>query len=85
MANEKIIWDYLKQQEISDYGVAGIMGNLYAESALSPINLQNSYEKSLGMTDAQYTAAVDNGTYTNFVHDAAVQLNGLIGPAKKVC
>ena len=71
MANEKIIWNYLKQQGINNYGIAGIMGNLYAESALSPTNLQNSYEKSLGMTDAQYTAAVDNGTYTNFVHDAA--------------
>lgn len=33
------------------YGVAGLMGNLYAESALSPINLQNSYEKKLGYTD----------------------------------
>lgn len=55
------------------YGVAGLMGNLYAESGLKPANLQNSYEKSLGMTDAEYTAAVDNGTYTEeeFVHDHA--------------
>jgi hypothetical protein len=35
------------------------MGNLYAESGLKPINLQNTYEKSLGYTDAEYTAAVD--------------------------
>lgn len=53
------------------YGVAGLMGNLYAESALSPINLQNSYEKKLGYTDQSYTEAVDNGSYTNFVKDAA--------------
>ena len=53
------------------YGVAGLMGNLYAESALSPINLQGTYEKKLGYTDASYTAAVDNGSYTNFVKDAA--------------
>ncbi len=47
------------------------MGNLYAESALKPTNLQNGYEKSLGMTDESYTAAVDNGSYTNFVRDSA--------------
>lgn len=47
------------------------MGNLYAESAIRPNNLQNTYEKSLGLTDAQYTAAVDDGSYTNFVKDFA--------------
>lgn len=47
------------------------MGNLYAESALNPKNLQNTYEKKLGMTDEGYTAAVDGGTYTNFVRDGA--------------
>jgi hypothetical protein len=47
------------------------MGNLYAESGLRSNNLQNTYEKKLGMTDEQYTAAVDNGSYTNFVRDAA--------------
>lgn len=47
------------------------MGNLFAESALSPINLQNTYEKKLGYSDSAYTTAVDNGTYTNFVKDSA--------------
>lgn len=47
------------------------MGNLYAESALNPKNLQNSYEKKLGYTDDGYTAAVDNGSYSNFVQDSA--------------
>lgn len=47
------------------------MGNFMAESSLRANNLQNSYEKSLGMTDEQYTAAVDDGSYTNFVHDSA--------------
>lgn len=69
--NEKIIWDYLKSQIKNDYGVAGVMGNLYAESALNPKNLQQTYEKKLGYTDETYTEAVDNGTYTNFVNDAA--------------
>lgn len=47
------------------------MGNLFAESGLIPTNLQNSYESKLGMNDASYTAAVDNGSYTNFTHDSA--------------
>lgn len=47
------------------------MGNLFAESGLIPINLQNSYESKLGMNDASYTAAVDSGSYTNFTHDSA--------------
>ena len=67
----KVMWDFFKKQGLNDYGVAGLMGNLYAESGLRPCNLQNTYEKSLGMTDAQYTAAVDAGTYTNFVKDSA--------------
>ena len=56
---------------MTDAGVAGLMGNLFAESGLNPKNLQNSYEKKLGYTDATYTTAVDNGTYTNFVRDSA--------------
>lgn len=47
------------------------MGNLHAESGLIPTNLQNTYEKKLGMTDFQYTAAVDKGTYSNFIKDKA--------------
>lgn len=71
MANEKRIWQFLWEHIGNAFGVAGLMGNLYAESALNPQNLQNTYEKKLGMTDASYTAAVDNGSYTNFVKDAA--------------
>lgn len=69
--NEKDIWDYLKAKGLNDYAVAGVMGNLQAESGLRPNNLQNTYEKKLGMNDEQYTAAVDIGAYTNFVHDSA--------------
>ncbi|MBR2506768.1 MAG: hypothetical protein IKB70_07625 [Bacilli bacterium] len=31
---EKYIWNYLKSAGFNDYGVAGLMGNLYAESGL---------------------------------------------------
>lgn len=47
------------------------MANIYAESGFRADNLQNSCEKKLGMTDKEYTAAVDGGTYENFVHDGA--------------
>lgn len=69
--NGKIIWDFFIGKGLNAYAVAGIMGNLTAESSLRPNNLQNTYEKKLGMTDASYTKAVDNGTYTNFVRDSA--------------
>ena len=69
--NEEKIWNYLKAKGLPDCGIAGLMGNLYAESSLVPTNLQNSYEKALSFTDAAYTAAVDNGTYQNFVKDSA--------------
>lgn len=69
--DEKAIWNRLYAAIQNPYGVAGVMGNFKAESALCSNNLQNSYEKKLGMTDEQYTAAVDNGSYTNFVHDSA--------------
>ena len=69
--NDKAIWDRLYAAIQNPYGVAGVMGNIKAESNCRANNLQNSYEKSLGMTDEQYTADVDNGSYTNFVHDSA--------------
>lgn len=47
------------------------MGNFFVESSLNPKNLQGSYERKLNMTDSQYTDAVDNGTYDNFIHDSA--------------
>ena len=71
MDNAQKIWSYLKAQGLTDAGVAGVMGNIYAESGLKPDNLQNSYEGKLGMADAEYTEMVDRGTYPNFVHDKA--------------
>lgn len=68
---EKQMWDYLLSVYKNEFGVAAIMGNLYAESALVPNNLENHYESILGYTDKTYTESVDNGTYTNFVNDSA--------------
>ena len=71
MNTEEKIWSYLKAQDLTDAGTAGLMGNLYAESGLRPNNLQNSYEGKLGMADAEYTELVDKGVYTNFGNDRA--------------
>lgn len=68
---EEKIWNYLKGKGLNSYGIAGLMGNLYAESGLCPTNLQNSFEKKLCFTDDTYTIAVDNGDYTDFVKDSA--------------
>ena len=69
--NEQKIWNYFKSKGLNDYGCAGLLGNLQAESGLKSNNLQNTYERKLGFSDDKYVAAVDNGTYTNFVYDAA--------------
>lgn len=69
--NAEKIWNFLTGKGLSAAGAAGVMGNLYAESALEPKNLQNSYEKKLGFTDDGYTKAVDDGSYDNFVRDSA--------------
>jgi hypothetical protein len=49
--NEEKIWNYLYDNLKNEYAVAGLMGNLYAESALSPINLQGVYNTKLNYTD----------------------------------
>ena len=68
---EKLIWDYLLEKIENPYGVAGILGNLYAESGIKPSVLQYTYHKSLGYNSREYTEAVDSGEYKNFVNDCA--------------
>lgn len=59
------IWNYLTRNAgFTKQGAAGIMGNMRAESGLQSNNLENQYNNSTGMSDAQYTAAVDNGSYS---------------------
>ena len=68
---EKTIWETLYAAIGNAHGTAGLMGNLYAESALNPQNLQNNGNKALGMTDAEFTEAFDSGAYPadTFIHD----------------
>ena len=66
------VWNFF-HPILGSIGTAALMGNMRAESAYNPKNLQNSYEKKLGMNDETYTAAVDSGAYSaySFAHDSA--------------
>lgn len=60
-ADEKTIWDFLKGKGLNGFAIAGIMGNLYAESALRSDNLQNTGNNKWNLTDAEYTEQIDAG------------------------
>ena len=70
MDNAKRIWELLDKEGFTDYGKAGVLANIRAESAIRSDNAQDSGNRRLGMTDAQYTTGVDNGTYKNFIKDS---------------
>lgn len=70
-ADPQVMWNFFKSKGLNDYGIAGLIGNLDYESGLRPTNLEDAYQSKLGYTDAEYTAAVDQGIYTNFVKDSA--------------
>ncbi len=65
------LWKYFMEQIGNAYGVAGLLGNLNAESNLIAANLQISYRQSFKLTSIAYTESVDNGTYTRFATDQA--------------
>lgn len=58
------IWNFLKDKGLTEIAIAGVMGNIQAESGFNPNNLQNSYNKKLGITDAEYVQRVDSGKIT---------------------
>lgn len=58
----KRIYTKLMDAGMTSDGAIGTLANIYAESACSSSNLQNTYEKKFGLTDAEYVAAIDNGT-----------------------
>ena len=44
--NEEKIWNFLKGKGLNDYGTAGLLGNMYAESGLNPSNMENAMSES---------------------------------------
>ena len=60
------VWNYLKKSGMTDAGTAGVIGNLQAESGVSPTAVDmlclKGYRKAGKIyTDKSYTAAVDSG------------------------
>ena len=71
--NGQEIWDYLSILIGNDYGVSGMMGNLYAESGLLPFRLQGDFNAQNDYpVSHEYTADVNDGTISEytFVHDS---------------
>lgn len=64
------IFSACMQAGFTKEAACALLANLQAESALKPNNLEDTKNDRLGMTDEQYTAAVDNGSYRNFVNDS---------------
>lgn len=71
MSNEEIIWESLIKEGFTPFGAAGLMGNIVAESNCKPENLQNIGNSKLGLSDAEFTQALNTGKYTKdkFVND----------------
>ena len=62
VSNQEQVWVYLRGQGLSQAAAAGIMGNIEAESNYQPNNLENASNQKSGVSDADFTALVDNGT-----------------------
>ena len=55
------LWDILVDSFGNEYAAAGIMANIMAESGLASNNLENSANTQYGVSDAEYTAHLNNG------------------------
>lgn len=60
------IYQSLVSAGMTKAGALGMMANIYAESGFVANNAQNSGNKRLGLTDAEYTAEIDSGK-RNFI------------------
>ena len=74
-STKKKIWDYLIKKGMTPQGVAGMMGNMMAESGCIPnkveiLLLMRYKEMGITYTDKSYTSAVDSGKISKdeFLH-----------------
>lgn len=63
------IYQQCRNAGITKEGACALLANIQKESRFKPNNLEDTANNHSGMTDEQYTQAVDNGTYTNFIRD----------------
>ena len=71
-SNAKKIKSYLKSRGFTKEGVAGIMGNLYAESGLNPKYYDPKNRSTLRMSEDEYVKQANDGSnpgYKKFVLD----------------
>lgn len=59
--DDALVWDILYKDIKNEYGVAGAMGNLRAESVVRSNNLQDACAARLQITDEAYTEQVNRG------------------------
>lgn len=62
--NSKYIWDFFVERIGNEYGVAALMGNLYAESGLYCDRVQGDIPYS--NYSKEYTAKIDSGAITEY-------------------
>lgn len=61
-ANTSAVYNYLtRTMGLNTAAACGVMANINAESAMSPNNLQNTYNSAFGLSDGEYTSRVDKG------------------------
>jgi len=70
--NASTIWNFLVNY-VTKEGAGGIMGNLYAESALNPAVYETSKHSKIGLSNDEYVRRVNSGQYTRsqFMNDGA--------------
>lgn len=68
---DKQVWDYLLNRIGNEYGVAGLMGNLRAESGILPFRKQGDFTSG-------YTAS---WTYTNNVNSGSISESTFVNDA----
>ena len=71
MGVPETIFTRVREAGFTIEAACALLAQIQKESLFKPENLENSKNRSLNMTDWQYVNAVDSGSYTNFVNDAA--------------
>lgn len=71
MTVPETIFERVRAAGFTVEAACALLAQIQKESLFKPENLEDSRNYSLGMSDWDYVHAVDNGTYTNFVNDAA--------------
>lgn len=77
--NMIFIWNFFKAKGLSDYGIAGLMGNLYAESGLRSNTLERLCIKRYAELGIQFTDEL----YTISIHNGAISKAEFLSPMGK--